>query len=153
VFQPHLTLTSELARDAGEEVLAGIEVVPSPTVKFREAVVGETYFTRVTLHVEKDPALVGLAKQCREKFTDAEAERWAVETFTPHVSLVYAAMGKARVEGEGVLGKVLEEVGKGGVLVGGEGEAEMAGWRGGRIVLVHTWKDIAEWVPVAEREI
>jgi hypothetical protein len=40
VFQPHLTLTSELARDAGEEVFAGIEVVPSPTVRFREVVVG-----------------------------------------------------------------------------------------------------------------
>jgi 2',3'-cyclic-nucleotide 3'-phosphodiesterase len=107
----------------------------------------------VTLHVERDPALVGLAKRFREKFTDAEAERWAVETFTPHVSLVYAAMEKGRIEGEGVLGKVLEEVGESRVLVGGEGEAEMAGWKGGRIVLVNTWKDIAEWVPVAEREI
>lgn len=34
-----------------------------------------------------------------------------------------------------------------------EGEGDLGGWTGGRVVLVPTSKSIAEWVPVAERAL
>ena len=101
----------------------------------------------------KDAALVKLAKQCREVFTDEEAEQWAKETFTPHVSLVYSKMEPETLK-EKVLGNAQEEVGKAGVVVGGEARGnELGGWKGGRIVLVQTWKPVDEWVPVAEKTL
>lgn len=34
-----------------------------------------------------------------------------------------------------------------------EGEGELGGWVGGRVVLVPTDKPIKEWAPIAEREL
>lgn len=34
-----------------------------------------------------------------------------------------------------------------------EGEGELGGWTGGRLVLVPTDKPIKDWVPIAERKL
>ncbi|KAF8248862.1 2, 3 cyclic phosphodiesterase [Wilcoxina mikolae CBS 423.85] len=156
-FPPHLTLTSRLPEEFSnpqQQVLDQIDIPNDelPDVKFASLNVGDTFFTRLTLHTEKTQSLVALAKQCRRKFvvgtTEEEAELWAEEVFTPHVSLVYSAMPEGEVR-DGVLEKVRREVEKVGVGVGDE--EGLRGWKGGRIVLVQTWKDLKEWEVVAEK--
>ncbi|KAF8532934.1 2',3'-cyclic-nucleotide 3'-phosphodiesterase [Trichophaea hybrida] len=158
-FSPHLTLTSRLPEgfsNPQQEILDQIDIPNDglPDVKFSSLNVGDTFFTRLTLHTEKTASLVALAKQCRRNFvegtTEGEAELWAEKVFTPHVSLVYSAMEEEKVRDE-VLEKVRREVEKVGVGVGEEREKELGGWKGGRIVLVQTWKDLKEWEVVAEK--
>ena len=122
--------------------------------------------------------LVALARQCRLRFAapagsgdsaDAEwaaaaVEQWAAEQFTPHVSLVYSACASADVPLQAALDAVLSAgiVIRAGDCVGederegegegeGEGEKGLAGWTGGRVAIVQTWKDLAEWTVLAER--
>lgn len=116
----------------------------------------DTLTTRVTLYVEKTPQLESLAQQCRYKYVAAEpedAEAWAKDEFTPHVSLVYSEMPREQVEKN--LGSKLESAVKGaGIVMGGTGESvggEIGGWKGGRLWLVDTSKPFAEWKPMAER--
>ncbi|KAI5820085.1 2',3'-cyclic-nucleotide 3'-phosphodiesterase [Pyronema omphalodes] len=150
-FEPHMTITSCLPCeiDNPDELLQRIEFAEGdgdrevPEVTFKELVVGETFFTRLTIHLERNQQLVNLAKQCREKFAvntgDQSAEEW-VKTFVPHVSLVYSMeevpleLCKLEVEKEGV------EMGK-------------CAWKGGRIVLVDTWRKLEDWKVIASRDI
>ncbi|KAI5791546.1 2',3'-cyclic-nucleotide 3'-phosphodiesterase [Pyronema domesticum] len=148
-FEPHMTITSCLPCEIDEpdELLKRIEFGDGdegvPEVKFNEVVAGETFFTRLTLHLERNPQLVKLAQQCREKFTvntgDVSAEEW-VKTFVPHVSLLYSSekvpleLCKKEVEKEGI-------------------EMGQCAWKGGRIVVVDTWRKLEDWKVIASRDI
>ena len=102
------------------------------------------------------PALVALAKQCRYKFAEcnvdeADAALWAADVFTPHLSLVYSSMPAERVKAE-VLQKVMKDVDDAGVATGSFAVGSpMGGWKGGRVVLVQTWKDTEQWKALAEK--
>ncbi|KAA8894865.1 2',3'-cyclic-nucleotide 3'-phosphodiesterase, partial [Sphaerosporella brunnea] len=158
-FAPHLTLTSNLPKEFSnpQEVLSQITVSSLPEVIFKSVNVGDFFFTRLTLHTEKTASLVALAQQCRRKFSegctsDREAEAWAQNVFTPHVSLVYSAMPAEDVKAD-VLEKAVKDIDAAGVVVGGGVASEMGGWKGGKIVLVQTWKDLSEWKVLAEKAL
>ncbi len=94
-----------------------------------------------------------MAKQCREKFafggqSPEDAEKWAEEVFTPHVSLVYSSAEPALVNSL-LMPEIEKRISESRVVVGGVGE--LNGWKGGKIALVETWKNITEWRPVAEK--
>lgn len=51
-----------------------------------------------------------------------------------------------------VLHKVTEDVDDAGVVAGPAAvHSAMGGWKGGRVVLVQTWKDLDQWKVIAER--
>lgn len=116
-----------------------ISHVPNPKI-FRE-----TYFTRGTLYLEPTLSLVELATQCREKFAfggqpKEEAEKWAKEKFTPHLSLVYSKLWPVP---EKISRSMEHDVITANIGISCSSkccdtnlEATMSGWIGGRIVLV-----------------
>ncbi|KAG0644318.1 2',3'-cyclic-nucleotide 3'-phosphodiesterase [Tuber brumale] len=155
-FRPHMTITSDIPDSLDpEEVLKKISLGDPLEVSFKELNIGKTYYTRGTLHLERTPAIVDLARQCRELFanggTEEEAvDKWEKEVFTPHVSLVYSAMDPVPDNTRKVIGQGLKEANV-GVLHWNGPKGEMRGWRGGSIALVSTHKPIEEWEAMAER--
>ena len=120
----------------------------------------DRFFIRVTIHAEKTSSLVALAQQCKLKFSvgvsgEADAAAWAENVFTPHVSLVYSNMASEKVKAA-VLPKVAEAIDVAGIVVGAGtawSQSEMSGWKGGRILLVQTFKAIDEWKAIAEKVV
>ncbi|KAI5805929.1 2',3'-cyclic-nucleotide 3'-phosphodiesterase [Geopyxis carbonaria] len=162
-FTPHLTLTSLVpTTPATAHQIHSIKLPEAaPVVRFSSLEAGEKFFTKLTLQVQKDPALVALAVACRAEFVTGgnrkEAERWGREAYVPHVSLVYHEEEReavaARIEG------LSEAVREAGILTGAEAEGEMkgeewmGGWKGGRLVLVNTSAPLEEWRILAERQL
>jgi len=157
-FRPHMTITSDIPESVDpEEVLNKISLRGLLEVSFKEFVVGQTYYTRGTLHLERTPAIIGLARQCRELFANGGTEveivdKWEKEVFTPHVSLVYSAMDPVPDNIREAIGQDLKEANI-GVLHWDGPKGEMRGWKGGRIALVSTHKPIEEWETMAERTL
>ncbi|PWW76684.1 2, 3 cyclic phosphodiesterase [Tuber magnatum] len=157
-FRPHMTITSDIPDDLDPEgVLEKISLSSPLEVSFKELNIGKTYYTRGTLHLERTPAIVGLARQCRELFAHGGTEeevvdRWEKEVFTPHVSLVYSAMDPVPDNIRKAVGQDLQEANV-GVLHWNGPKGEMRGWKGGRISLVSTHKPIEEWKAMAERTL
>lgn len=107
-----------------------IKITAIPEVKFTQVNIGKTFFTKVTLHLEKSEGLKALAAECRKRYvTNGNAEqanKWAEEEYVPHLSLVYME----ETPEEDVVVKIQEEVAKAGV------QFDVGAWNGGRIVLV-----------------
>jgi len=130
LFPPHITLTNEVDPSLDPHtVTSSVEVSASPVIKFEKVDIGKTFFTRITLHLEKTEEITALAVQCRIKYVTKgnveEAKKWA-EGFTPHLSLVYME----EVPGPEEVKKVEEEVASAGIKFGVEA------WTGGRLALV-----------------
>lgn len=131
IFPPHITITSDVdpALDP-VAVTSAIEVSSTPEVKFTTVDIGKTFFTRVTLHLEKTDSIVTLATECRKRYVTNgnldEAKKWAEESFVPHLSLVYMES----VPEPGEVKRIEEEVAKAGI------KFDVEAWKGGRIVLV-----------------
>ncbi|KAH0615148.1 uncharacterized protein H6S33_000784 [Morchella sextelata] len=159
-FRPHATITSEIPPNLDpQEVLDSIDIKELPNVIFTSMVIGETFFTRGTLHIEKNDSIVALATHCREKFafggqSKEDAEKWAREKFTPHVSLVYSNLWPVPEDvSKAIENDVLSAgVGLSGVS-GSNSEPDMNGWKGGKLVLVPTGKPLDEWIVLAERNL
>ncbi|RPA90343.1 2, 3 cyclic phosphodiesterase [Choiromyces venosus 120613-1] len=157
-FRPHMTITSDIPDNLDpEEVLKRISVSGLVEVSFKELNIGKTYYTRGTLHLERTPVIVDLARQCRGLFanggTEEEAvDKWEKEVFTPHVSLVYSAMDPVPDNIRKAIEQDLQEANI-GVLHWNGPKGEMRGWKGGSIVLVSTHKPIEEWETMAERAL
>ncbi|RPB27861.1 2, 3 cyclic phosphodiesterase [Terfezia boudieri ATCC MYA-4762] len=147
LFPPHITLTDDVdpALDP-PTVTSSIEVSAPPAIKFEKLNIGKTFFTRITLHLEKTEEIRALAIQCRMKYVTngnaEEAKKWA-ESFTPHLSLVYME----GVPGQEEVKKVEEEVAKAGIKFGVEA------WTGGSLTLVNCMKPIDQWKPEGVRPI
>lgn len=108
-----------------------------------------TFFTRVTLHVEKTPEIKSLAVELRKKFADTKEEdvdKWGEEKFRPHLSLVYSEMEQEEVKAQ-LYGGLKKEVDDAGVKFG------ETVWEGGRVVVVDCWRPIEEWKVLAEVEL
>ena len=130
VFPPHITLTSDVDPSLDPHtVTSSIEVSAPPVIKFEKLDIGKTFFTRITLYLEKTEEITALAVQCRMKYVtkgdEQEAKKWA-ESFTPHLSLVYME----EVPGPEEVKKVEAEVAKAGIKFGVEA------WAGGSLALV-----------------
>lgn len=96
-FAPHITLTSDITlEDASDSQkwLDGLSLsLPSGMrVAIREVEVGEVFFKKVTMRVEKDDALLKLAALCRaagvQGADDGGAKTWARDNYLPHCSLM-----------------------------------------------------------------
>lgn len=134
-FQPHMTITSDVSPDLDPKaVVSDIQVRELPVVKFKSVNLGETHFTKCTLHLEKTDSIMELVTHCRALYVTngdvQKATQWAQEDFTPHVSLVYA--DETPVD---VIHKIEEEVKKAGIRLSGL-DGSMSGWEGGRVWLV-----------------
>ena len=107
-----------------------IKITAIPEVRFTHVNIGETFFTKVTLYLEKTVGLKALAAECRKRFVtngDAkQANKWAEESYVPHLSLVYME----DTPEEDTVAKIQEEVAKAGI------QFDVEAWNGGRIVLV-----------------
>ena len=106
-----------------------MEISVPPVVKFEKVDIGKTFFTRVTLYLEKTEEITALAVQCRMKYVTKgnveEAKKWA-ESFTPHLSLIYMEEVPEPEE----VKKIEDEVAKASIKFGVEA------WTGGRLALV-----------------
>ncbi|AGO12147.1 AaceriAEL214Cp [[Ashbya] aceris (nom. inval.)] len=109
LFEPHVTITSQLRCDSAEDaaaVLAAacaalracrpqLDARGSPVVRFEAVGVGRHYFDKVHLACAHDRFLYGVAQVIRELFVqdppDARAAaEWVHSAFRPHLSLVYS---------------------------------------------------------------
>ncbi|KAF1970306.1 2',3'-cyclic-nucleotide 3'-phosphodiesterase [Bimuria novae-zelandiae CBS 107.79] len=160
VFLPHVTLTSEIAPSIyAADPQAWLDALPFPkgddvSVKLGRLASEDVFVRKLYSRVEKEGvrdlgriarAPVEEAKELTEKMN---VETWVEERWTPHLSLLYHDRPKVEEERIREVERVVEEAG-----VNLDGEGEMGGWRGGRVVLVETSKPIEEWVPIAEREL
>jgi len=147
-FPPHITLTSEVdpALDP-TTVTSSIEITSAPDVRFTNVNIGKTFFTRVTLYLEKTEKLKALAADCRQRFvTNGNTElarKWVEDSYVPHLSLIYME----ELPEPDIVEKIQAEVAKAGVEFG------VDAWEGGRIALVNCSEPIDKWRIEGERII
>ncbi|KAF2661364.1 2',3'-cyclic-nucleotide 3'-phosphodiesterase [Lophiostoma macrostomum CBS 122681] len=157
LFIPHVTLTSEIASSAYEsnpqQWLDEFKFPKSDLVQVRfESLQSEDVFVRkLYIKVEKG-GVIELGKVARQAVDgyveEAAAKRWAEEKYAPHLSLLYHACPKVPEAEIAKIGGLLQAAG-----IDLEGQGELGGWEGGRVVLVPTDRPIAEWSPIAERTL
>ena len=126
-------------------------------IRLGSLVVGSQYFKKLTLSVNKGP-LETFGAHVRsiavEKGDMAAAASWA-KAWEPHVSLMYADI-EITVEKRQ---EILQVVTEAGILIEKEhvsikyGEDNYNGWKGARIALVDTWKELGNWNVIASRAI
>ena len=120
-------------------------------------VVGSQYFKKLTLSVNKGP-LETFGAHVRsiavENGDIAAAASWA-KVWEPHVSLMYADIEITVEKRREILQVVIEA----GISIEKEhvsiknGEDNYNGWKGARIALVDTWKELENWNVIASRAI
>ena len=120
-------------------------------------VVGSQYFKKLTLSVNKGP-LETFGAHVRSTAVEdgdmAAAATWA-KVWEPHVSLMYADTEISVGKRQDILQVVIEA----GIPIEEEhvfnksGEDNYNGWKGARIALVDTWKEVEDWNIIASRAI
>jgi 2',3'-cyclic-nucleotide 3'-phosphodiesterase len=131
-----------------------LALADQPNVLFRSLDVGTPFFKKLTLSVAKGP-LQDIASQIRAAAIedgDATAARhWAIDVYAPHVSLLYADIEISEQKRT----EILQDLESAGIGLEADGALRVdeawKAWKGGRIVLVSTWKDLEEWSVTAER--
>ncbi|KAF1956082.1 2',3'-cyclic-nucleotide 3'-phosphodiesteras-like protein [Byssothecium circinans] len=158
LFIPHITLTSDIKLSAclldPQAWLNGIQFPEAADVEVRlKGVASEDVFVRkLYIVVEKEGGIGEMAMRARREVEgfgeEGRAERWVEEDFGPHLSLLYHDI--PRVEGEELklVGRWVEDVAE-----KMEQEGGFWGWKGGRVVLVPTDREIKDWVPIAQRDL
>ncbi|KAF2691108.1 2',3'-cyclic-nucleotide 3'-phosphodiesterase [Lentithecium fluviatile CBS 122367] len=162
LFIPHITLTSEIAPSTyGSDPQKWLDSLSFPRggavqVRFGELASEDIFVRKLYIKVRKEgegseglKELAAVARREVEGFAgEREAGEWVERRWGPHLSLLYHDSPKVDEKGlEEVEGTVREK----GVRLDGEGE--LGGWVGGRVVLVRTEKAIEDWRPVAERDL
>jgi 2',3'-cyclic-nucleotide 3'-phosphodiesterase len=94
LFLPHITLTSEISPSKyGIEPQAWLNSLSLPAAKdvrvdFEKLASEDVFFRKLYIKCEKS-GLVDLGMVCRREVNDdAEARKWAEESYTPHCSLL-----------------------------------------------------------------
>jgi 2',3'-cyclic-nucleotide 3'-phosphodiesterase len=157
-FLPHLTITSEISPSTySSDPQAWLDSLNLPSactvqVRFGKLASEDVFVRKLYITCAKGEGLEGLAVLCRQEvegFKDKKlAEAWANEKYIPHLSLMYH---DCPLVDAGGLSEVEQTVKQAGVSL--EGEGDLGGWTGGRVVVVPTDKSINEWVPLAQREL
>lgn len=99
-FSCHATITSSVGERWLEPVAAGESGLMSiaalgleqPEIRVKELVIGELFFKRIFLQLERTPSLVRFVEVFRRRFvaeSDEETVKFLAE-FDPHMSLAYA---------------------------------------------------------------
>ncbi|KAI7369650.1 hypothetical protein KC367_g439 [Hortaea werneckii] len=124
-------------------------------VKIQKAQVEGHFFRKLTLRCEKSPQLCELAATCRASRgkeglagggEQKEAWEWVREHYTPHLSLMYSDLPEDEVQLK------LDEVSS-IIFQAQQANPDSLSTKGGEIWLVPTSKPLAEWQPIAKREI
>ena len=127
-------------------------------IRFASLDVGPQYFKKISLNVNKGPLETfgtHVRSAAAENGDMAAATNWTKETWTPHVSLMYADIEVTAEKRQEILHVVLEA----GIRIGKEqelpkdGNGDYSGWNGGRVALVATWKELRDWEVIALRAI
>ncbi|KAK6359132.1 hypothetical protein TWF696_000298 [Orbilia brochopaga] len=181
-FQPHITISSGIPVKPGDDfksLLAEIKLPDQPPIiLFKRVRYGTALWTKITLEINKSTSLKNLAVACRAAIVpgvdEAKAREW-VENYTtpaesgeqgfiPHLSLVYWDEDIHKPEFDSVRFGVHSDVTDAGVKCedGWKGEdvdnvevGDMAGWKGGKLVIVDTTQPVEAWKTsiLAEREL
>lgn len=164
-FIPHVTLTSNIdpsvysSSASPQEWLDNLPIDAlgfkkehnEAIVELEELEIGEPYFKKLTLRAKHETNLLSLAAKCREigvGVSEGDAKKWAENEFEPHLSLMYADLGRADVQKRmGLMELQLGwEFGSLFDCCGGQ----LA--QGAKIALVDTSKEVGEWEVIAERD-
>ncbi|KAJ6257409.1 hypothetical protein Dda_8298 [Drechslerella dactyloides] len=181
-FQPHITVSSGLPLQSAADFLSLLSSIQLPerlpTILFKRVRYGAAFWTKITLEINKSDSLKDLAVVCRTAVVpgvdEAQAREW-VEKYTtpaesgqqgfiPHLSLVYWDEDVHKEEFHAVRLGVHSDVNDAGVKcedgwkgpdVDGAPVGDMAGWKGGKLVVVDTTKPVEAWKTsiLAEREL
>ena len=126
-------------------------------IRLGSLVVGSQYFKKLTLNVNKGP-LETFGAHVRsiavENGDMAAAASWA-KVWEPHISLMYADIEITVEKCQEILQVVIEA----GIPMENENvsskytEDNYSGWKGARIALVDTWKEVGNWKVIASRAI
>jgi 2',3'-cyclic-nucleotide 3'-phosphodiesterase len=157
-FLPHVTITSEISPAAySSDPQAWLDSITLPSastvkVRFGKLASEDVFVRKLYITCEKGEGLKKLATSCRQEvegFKDGRmAETWASAKYNPHLSLLYHDCPPVDAGG---LSEVEQTVKQAGVNL--EGDGDLGGWSGGRVVLVPTDKPISEWITMAQREL
>jgi 2',3'-cyclic-nucleotide 3'-phosphodiesterase len=156
LFIPHVTLTSEISPESyASDPQGWIDRLEFPKaehvkVKFGHLGSQSAFFKKLFIRVDKSgmSELGMVARRTVGGFEDEDrARKWVNEEYMPHLSLLYSGGTVSEAELKEVEGLVRET----GINLDGEGE--LGGWTGGRVVLVPTYSEIKDWVPVAEKNL
>ncbi|AQZ09903.1 CPD1 (YGR247W) [Zygosaccharomyces parabailii] len=110
VFEPHITITSDLVCNTADDVnkiltscVAAVRSVrnhkrqSAPLISFKSCSVGKHYFRKVVLECNENPYLYSIAQVMRELYVEIDdasrgqrAATWARDEFRPHLSLLYS---------------------------------------------------------------
>lgn len=165
-FTPHVTLTADIdpskTYKSSSSPQEWLDLLPLDGLSFKaqhnEVAIeleqlepGEPYFKKLTLRAKKDDNLLKLAAKCREYGTGADEEKaaqWVGDEYAPHLSLMYAELGKEDVQKRmGLMELQLGwEFGSLFDCCGGQ----LA--QGARLVLVDTSGEVEGWEVIAERK-
>ncbi|KAI6997745.1 hypothetical protein KC363_g1667 [Hortaea werneckii] len=124
-------------------------------VKIQKVQVEGHFFRKLTLRCEKSPQLCELAATCRARRggeglvgggEQNEAWEWVREHYAPHLSLMYSDLPEDEVQLK------LDEVNS-IISQAQQANPDSLSTKGGEIWLVPTSKPLAQWQPIAKREI
>ncbi|GAB1734366.1 hypothetical protein NU195Hw_Modified_598t1 [Hortaea werneckii] len=174
LFTPHVTLTADTVPPdlfpdstdpaiSAQKWLDSIDLpAPSTTQEGLKVVIQKVqieghFFRKLTLRCEKSSQLCELAERCRahhrgkEGLVGGEQKReevgkWVRESYAPHLSLMYSDLPEEEVQL-----KVDEVTSK--ISQVQQANPESLSTKGGEVWLVPTYKPMAEWQPIAKREI
>ncbi|KAK0616739.1 2',3'-cyclic-nucleotide 3'-phosphodiesterase [Immersiella caudata] len=163
-FTPHMTLTSEISPSVyGKSPQAWLDSIPFPPtsevhVRFKDVTTQDVFYRRCYLRVRVEGVreVVGIARARGVEGEDEVGEKtrrwveWWMEEYGPHVSLMYGSvpMDEDKIE------RVVKAVAEAGIELSKSADGEDGdGWDGGVVWLVPTDQPIAEWKPIAVREL
>ncbi|EAT85717.1 2',3'-cyclic-nucleotide 3'-phosphodiesterase [Parastagonospora nodorum] len=157
-FLPHVTITSEISPSTHspnpQAWLDSLEISSGDKIEvmFEKLASEDVFFRKLYIKCHKTEGLKKLAVLCRREVEgfgeEREAAKWATESYNPHLSLLYHDCPSIDASGLAEIEKLAQSTG-----VNLNGQSDLGGWSGGRLVLVPTDKSIDQWSPIAEREL
>ncbi|KAF2796148.1 2, 3 cyclic phosphodiesterase [Melanomma pulvis-pyrius CBS 109.77] len=156
-FVPHITLTADIPPSTHSSPQSFLDALPLPAancvnVRLAQLHSEDVFFKKLYIAVEKD-GMEELARVARTAVDgggekDGAAKMWVEKQYRPHLSLLYHECAKIDAEGMEEIWKLVREAG-----LSLDGEGELGGWVGGRVVLVPTSEPIDQWAVLAERTL
>ncbi|PVI08563.1 2, 3 cyclic phosphodiesterase [Periconia macrospinosa] len=156
LFIPHVTLTSELNPDiygsSPQEWLDSFSFPKGQDIVIHLGQLGseDFFFRKLYSLVQKTEAITQLGRLAREHVQKEgeDKDEWAKHEYMPHLSLLYSDVPKVSDDKLEVVRGLAKDLG-----VRLDGDGELGGWVGGRVVLVPTDNEIKDWIPIAARDL
>jgi 2',3'-cyclic-nucleotide 3'-phosphodiesterase len=153
-FIPHVTLTSEISPSTyGSDPQAWLDSLHllsgnDVQVEFQGLGSEDVLVRKLYIKCGKTEGLKQLARLSRQQVDgfeeEGKANDWMEERYMPHLSLMYHDCAPVDVQGLASLDILSVNL---------EGDGQLGGWVGGRVVLVPTDGPIDQWAPIAKRRL